>query len=140
MSTMTIEERREQALAELPPYREPGLATRGFRWLRQHVVQFFAAFALLFMFIPVFIVVLFSFNNPTGKYNYVWNEFSTSAWVNVWSDAGDHRLTDDQHRDRARQHPCRDRAGNADCVRDRSAQLPRPWRDQPLDLHADGHT
>jgi spermidine/putrescine transport system permease protein len=86
MSTMTIEERREQALAELPPYREPGFATRVFRWLRQHVVQFFAAFALLFMFIPVFIVVLFSFNNPTGKYNYVWNEFSTSAWVNVWSD------------------------------------------------------
>ncbi len=87
MSTVTIEERREKALAELPPYREPGLATRGFRWVRLHLVQFFAAFALLFMFIPVFVVVLFSFNNPAGKYNYVWNEFSTSAWLNVWSDA-----------------------------------------------------
>jgi len=87
MSTVIIEERRELALAELPPYRAPGPATRGFRWVRLHLVQFFAAFALLFMFIPVFVVVLFSFNSPAGKYNYVWNEFSTAAWLNVWSDS-----------------------------------------------------
>lgn len=86
MSTITIDERRAKALAQLPPYREPGIATRGLRWIRAHLVQFFAAFALLYMFIPVFVVVLFSFNSPTGKFNYVWNEFSTSAWVNVWKD------------------------------------------------------
>ncbi|MCZ3386025.1 MAG: ABC transporter permease [Actinomycetia bacterium] len=86
MSTITIDERRAQALAQLPPYREPGIATRGLRWVRAHLVQFCAALALLYMFIPVFVVVLFSFNSPTSKFNYVWNEFSTSAWVNVWKD------------------------------------------------------
>ena len=87
MSVQTIDQRREQALAALPPHREPGAATRTVRWLRLHLVQFFAAFALLFMFIPVFIVVAFSFNSPAGKFNYTWNEFSTSAWTNVWSDS-----------------------------------------------------
>jgi spermidine/putrescine transport system permease protein len=81
----TIDQRREQALAALPPYKEPGIATRGVRWVRAHLVQFFAALALLFMFIPVFVVVLFSFNSPAGKYNYVWKEFSTAAWTSVWS-------------------------------------------------------
>ena len=87
MSVQTIDQRREEALAALPPHREPGVATRTGRWLRLHLVQFFAAFALLFMFIPVFVVVAFSFNNPLGKFNYTWNEFSTKAWTQVWSDA-----------------------------------------------------
>ena len=90
MTTMTsepsIEERREQALAALPPYRRPGLAVRTGRWLRAHLIQFLAALALLYTFAPIFVVVLFSFNNPTGRYNYVWTEFSTKAWVNVWKD------------------------------------------------------
>jgi len=87
MSVQTIDQRREEALAALPPHREPGMATRTGRWLRLHLVQFFAAFALLFMFIPVFVVVAFSFNNPLGKFNYTWNEFSTKAWTQVWSDS-----------------------------------------------------
>jgi spermidine/putrescine transport system permease protein len=86
-STLTIDQRREQALAQLPPHREPGVFTRLVRWVRTHLVQFFAAFALLFMFIPVFIVVAFSFNSPEGKFNYTWNKFSTKAWTNVWGDA-----------------------------------------------------
>ena len=92
-----IDQRREEALAALPPHREPGIATRSFRWLRLHLVQILAAFALLFMFIPVFIVVAFSFNSPAGKFNYTWNEFSTAAWTSVWSFTRDHRRADPQH-------------------------------------------
>jgi spermidine/putrescine transport system permease protein len=84
--TITIDERREQALAALPPHREPGFWARANRWIRTHLVQFFAAFALLFMFLPVMIVVLFSFNVPAGRFNYNWNQFSTIAWTNVWQD------------------------------------------------------
>ena len=90
MTTMTselsIEERREQALAALPPYRRPGPAVRTGRWLRAHLIQFLAALALLYTFAPIFVVVLFSFNNPDGRYNYVWTDFSTKAWVNIWQD------------------------------------------------------
>jgi spermidine/putrescine transport system permease protein len=84
--SVTIDERREQALAALPPHREPGFWARSNRWIRTHLVQFFAAFALLFMFLPVMIVVLFSFNVPAGRFNYNWNQFSTIAWTNVWND------------------------------------------------------
>jgi spermidine/putrescine transport system permease protein len=84
---LTIEQRREQALAQLPPYREPGIATRTGRWIRSHLVQFFATLALIYMFIPVVVVVAFSFNVPAGRFNYTWNQFSTIAWSNVWHDS-----------------------------------------------------
>ncbi|HEX5017620.1 MAG TPA: ABC transporter permease [Actinomycetes bacterium] len=56
------------------------------RWVRSHLVQFFAALVLFYMFVPVLLVVIFSFNLPSGKFNYIWNQFSTQAWVNVWQD------------------------------------------------------
>ncbi|MCU0268085.1 MAG: ABC transporter permease [Acidimicrobiales bacterium] len=36
---------------------------------------------LLYLFIPIVVVVVFSFNEPQGKYNYVWNQFSLDAWT-----------------------------------------------------------
>ena len=86
MATMTIDQAREQARAALPPVKEPSTMTKFGRWLRAHMIQFFAGLALLYMFVPVFVVVLFSFNAPAGKFNYVWTQFSTAAWVNVWHD------------------------------------------------------
>ena len=35
-----------------------------FRWIRSHIIQFLGACALIYMFIPVAIVVIFSFNQP----------------------------------------------------------------------------
>ena len=83
---ISIDDRRAQALAALPPYHPPGMGTRALRWIRRHLVQFLAALALCYMFLPVLIVVVFSFNLPAGKYNYSWNEFSTAAWTQVWQD------------------------------------------------------
>jgi spermidine/putrescine transport system permease protein len=41
-----------------------------------------AAFlAFVYMLLPNVIVVLFSFNNPAGRYNYTWQEFSLEAWL-----------------------------------------------------------
>jgi len=37
--------------------------------------------ALVYLFIPIVVVVVFSFNKPVGKYNYVWNQFSLEAWA-----------------------------------------------------------
>ncbi|MEX1217602.1 MAG: ABC transporter permease [Acidimicrobiales bacterium] len=39
-----------------------------------------AVLGLLFLFTPIFITVLYSFNEPSGKYNYVWNKFSFAGW------------------------------------------------------------
>jgi spermidine/putrescine transport system permease protein len=40
-----------------------------------------AVLGLLFLFTPILVTVIYSFNEPTGKYNYVWNKFSLSGWT-----------------------------------------------------------
>ncbi len=57
-------------------------------WVRAHIVQLAAGAALVYMFLPVVVVVVFSFNNPVGRFNYEWNEFSTEAWTNFCGVAG----------------------------------------------------
>ena len=34
------------------------------------------------MFIPIIVVIIFSFNKPEGSFNYTWTEFSLDAWTN----------------------------------------------------------
>jgi spermidine/putrescine transport system permease protein len=50
-------------------------------WLRSHIVPIAAFLAFVYMLLPNVIVVLFSFNNPAGRYNYPWQEFSLDAWL-----------------------------------------------------------
>jgi spermidine/putrescine transport system permease protein len=50
------------------------------RWLSEHIVTIFAVLALVYMFMPIVVVVLFSFNQPSGRFNYTWNHFSLQAW------------------------------------------------------------
>jgi spermidine/putrescine transport system permease protein len=70
--------------ASASPARRP----RRQSWLRRHVVQIFAAVALLYMFLPVAYVIAFSFNNPSDRYNSTWNSFTFSNWTDVCGPAG----------------------------------------------------
>lgn len=36
---------------------------------------------LVFLFTPILVTIIFSFNKPAGRYNYIWNEFSFDAWT-----------------------------------------------------------
>ncbi len=40
----------------------------------------YAAFVLFYLFLPVAVIVAFSFNEPVGKFNFVWKGFSLDAW------------------------------------------------------------
>ena len=40
-----------------------------------------AALGLLYLFIPVFIVVLFSFNDNQGRFNFTWQGFTLDHWA-----------------------------------------------------------
>jgi spermidine/putrescine transport system permease protein len=51
-------------------------------WVKKHLVTFAALAVLVYMLVPNIIVAAFSFNDPKGKYNYNFNEFSTAAWTN----------------------------------------------------------
>jgi spermidine/putrescine transport system permease protein len=68
-----------------PPVRESGLQ-RALRWIREHTLAVYAGLALVYMFLPVAIVIIFSFNRPAGRQNTSWNEFSLQAWTNICRD------------------------------------------------------
>jgi spermidine/putrescine transport system permease protein len=53
------------------------------RWIRKHVIGAIAVLVLVYLFLPIAVVIAFSFNNPVGKYNLSWNEFSFDAWTQI---------------------------------------------------------
>jgi spermidine/putrescine transport system permease protein len=40
-----------------------------------------AGLVLLYLFVPIFVIVLFSFNDPEGKFNYSWQGFTLDNWL-----------------------------------------------------------
>jgi spermidine/putrescine transport system permease protein len=46
------------------------------RWL----LDGYAIFVLAYLFLPIFVIMLYSFNKPAGKFNFVWKAFSFDAW------------------------------------------------------------
>jgi spermidine/putrescine transport system permease protein len=41
----------------------------------------FALLVLGYLFLPILVIVLYSFNKPAGKFNFVWKSFSLDAWA-----------------------------------------------------------
>ena len=37
--------------------------------------------AIAYLMVPIAVMIVFSFNNPVGKFNYIWNEFSLQGWL-----------------------------------------------------------
>jgi spermidine/putrescine transport system permease protein len=73
-------------VVEAPPARRSrGGGTRGDR-VRTWVLGLWSALALLYLFIPVFIVVLFSFNDPKGRFNFTWQGFTLDHWAHPFAD------------------------------------------------------
>ena len=60
---------------------------RGFRRLGGNgtfgdiVLRVIAGLVLLYIFLPIFVIVLFSFNKPSGKFNYTWQGFTLDNWA-----------------------------------------------------------
>ncbi|MGL5929038.1 MAG: ABC transporter permease [Dermatophilaceae bacterium] len=51
-------------------------------WLRRNLLLIASVGVLVYMLIPNLVVAVFSFNDPVGRFNYTWTEFSTEAWTN----------------------------------------------------------
>ncbi len=52
-------------------------------WLRRNLVIIVGILVMVYILLPNLVVIAFSFNKPTGRYNYQWNQFSLDAWTNV---------------------------------------------------------
>jgi spermidine/putrescine transport system permease protein len=49
--------------------------------IRSWGLAIWSGLALLYLFIPIFIVVLFSFNDNKGRFNFTWQGFTLSHWA-----------------------------------------------------------
>ena len=54
---------------------------RRFGLIGEVLLRLSAGLVLLFLFAPIFVIVLFSFNKPQGKFNLTWQRFSLDAWT-----------------------------------------------------------
>jgi len=50
--------------------------------VRYQLLNVFAGLAFLYLLVPIAVVILFSFNDPPGRFNFTWHKFSTAAWTN----------------------------------------------------------
>lgn len=50
------------------------------RRIGSRLIDVYAGFVLLILFAPIAVIVIFSFNAPVGKFNFVWKGFSLEAW------------------------------------------------------------
>jgi spermidine/putrescine transport system permease protein len=44
------------------------------------LLNVYAGLALLYLLVPIAIIIVFSFNEPRGRFNFIWQEFSLDAW------------------------------------------------------------
>lgn len=63
---------------EAPSTRQTPHGRRG--RLQGWVLDAFGGLVLLYLFLPIFVIILYSFNRPEGKFNFVWKSFSLDAW------------------------------------------------------------
>ena len=65
-----------------PRYR-PSAWHRFSRWVREHIIAAYGLLALVYLFLPISVLFAFSFNEPVGRQNSTWNQFSLDAWLHI---------------------------------------------------------
>jgi spermidine/putrescine transport system permease protein len=61
------------------PSRPSGGAIRA---LERYGVPAFTALVIAYLLLPIAVMIAFSFNDPPGRFNFIWGEASTAAWGN----------------------------------------------------------
>jgi spermidine/putrescine transport system permease protein len=70
------------AAETLPARTRPGAAARAWAFVRRHTLTAYAVLALTYLMLPIAVVILFSFNQPSGRFNYTWEHFTLDNWAN----------------------------------------------------------
>jgi spermidine/putrescine transport system permease protein len=58
------------------------------RWVSDHVVLAVAIVVLVYMFLPIFFVVLMSFNQPASRLSYEFDAFTLDNWIHPCAQSG----------------------------------------------------
>ena len=62
--------------------------TVALRFARNHLLTAYALLALTYLLLPIAVVILFSFNNPSGRFNYTWQGFTVKNWADPFGVPG----------------------------------------------------
>jgi spermidine/putrescine transport system permease protein len=62
------------------PDRRPSVGTR----LSRLVLPVFTGAAVIYLFLPIVVMIAFSFNDPAGRQNITWQGFTLQNYVDVW--------------------------------------------------------
>ncbi len=49
-------------------------------FVKHHVLTAYSILFFVYLLLPIAVVIVFSFNNPPGKFNYTWNSFTWDNW------------------------------------------------------------
>ncbi len=53
-------------------------------WLRRNGISVLGGLAVAYMLIPIVVIIVFSFNDPSGKFNFTWQGFTLEHWKNAF--------------------------------------------------------
>ena len=56
--------------------------------VRRHALTAYAMVAFGYLLLPIAVVILFSFNDPIGRFNFTWNEFTLDNWAHPFDYPG----------------------------------------------------
>src|SRR6188474_3855212 len=62
------------------PTRRPPLRAR----ISRAVLPVFTAVAVIYLFLPIGVMIVFSFNDPAGRQNITWQGFTLRNYVDLW--------------------------------------------------------
>lgn len=54
--------------------------------LRNWGLGLWSVLAILFLFLPIFVAIVFSFNDPAGRFNFTWQGFTLDHWLHPFTD------------------------------------------------------
>jgi spermidine/putrescine transport system permease protein len=77
---MTIQDRIADANAQVGEIKPKKPLLGGIR-LGDSALRVVAGLVLFYLFLPIFVIILFSFNDPKGKFNYTWQGFTLKNWA-----------------------------------------------------------
>jgi spermidine/putrescine transport system permease protein len=64
------------------------LSERFVRFWNRYLLFIYTGLAVVYLMLPVVVMALFSFNDPAGKSNFVWQGFTLDAWQNIFAVPG----------------------------------------------------
>ena len=57
-------------------------ATSVWAFVRRNVLTVYSILFFAYLLLPIAVVIAFSFNKPSGRFNYTWQRFTWDNWLN----------------------------------------------------------